>query len=320
MTLQGIVSVDWNGTEYYYLRNAQGDIVKLIDATGTSVVEYTYDTWGKKVTTTGTLAGTLGLFQPFRYRGYVYDWESGFYYLQSRYYDPTTGRFISADVYLTTDQGVIGNNTFAYCGDNPVNRIDSEGQFWIAIAIGVLAGLAYEYVCDVTDNIDDGKTGFEIFIPTSNVRDYVASGIGGGIAAIPGLGFWGTVGVGALGSVTTGFIKGDIKSIGEFGEYALGGAVANGVGYGVQKLVEVYTVHKIEEMPRTIRKNYLRDEIFQNSQRFVNDNLREFARNSLSANMQLIEKNLTLFRAGVYSTLSSALTQIFSKIQELLED
>ena len=113
--------------EYYYLRNAQGDIVKLIDANGTPVVEYTYDTWGKKVTTTGSLAGTLGLFQPFRYRGYVYDWETGFYYLQSRYYDPTTGRFISADVLLSTGQGVLGHNAYAYCLGNPVGMVDDGG-------------------------------------------------------------------------------------------------------------------------------------------------------------------------------------------------
>ncbi len=114
--------------EYYYLRNAQGDIVKLIDANGVSVVEYTYDTWGKKVTTTGSLAGTLGLFQPFRYRGYVYDWETGFYYLQSRYYDPTTGRFISADVLLSTGQGVLGHNCYAYCLGNPGNMTDDGGN------------------------------------------------------------------------------------------------------------------------------------------------------------------------------------------------
>ena len=122
-----VVSVKQGNNEYYYLRNAQGDIVKIIDATGTSVVEYTYDTWGKKVTTTGSLAGTLGLFQPFRYRGYVYDWETGFYYLQSRYYDPTVGRFISADVLLSTGQGVLGHNCYAYCLGNPVNMTDDGG-------------------------------------------------------------------------------------------------------------------------------------------------------------------------------------------------
>ncbi len=123
-----VVSVNYNGTEYYYLRNAQGDIVKLIDASGATVVEYTYDTWGKKVTMTGSLAGTLGLLQPFRYRGYVYDWELGFYYLQSRYYDPAVGRFISADILLSTGQGVLGHNCYAYCLDNPVRYKDSQGM------------------------------------------------------------------------------------------------------------------------------------------------------------------------------------------------
>ena len=92
------------------------------------MVEYVYDTWGKKASTTGSLAGTLGLFQPFRYRGYVYDWETGFYYLQSRYYDPTTGRFISADVLLSTGQGVLGHNCYAYCLGNPVGMVDDNGN------------------------------------------------------------------------------------------------------------------------------------------------------------------------------------------------
>ena len=147
-----VVSVNFNGTEYYYLRNAQGDIVKLIDKNKNAVVEYTYDSWGKPVAVTGTLATTLGADQPFRYRGYVYDEETGWYYLQSRYYDPTTCRFISADVLLSTGQGVLGHNSFAYCGNNPVVRIDDQGQFWniigaIAIVVtttivsGVIGGL-----------------------------------------------------------------------------------------------------------------------------------------------------------------------------------
>ena len=125
-----VVSVNFNGTEYYYLRNAQGDIVKLIDSSGNTVVEYTYDSWGRIIATTGSLANTVGADQPFRYRGYVYDTETGWYYLQSRYYDPTTCRFISADVLLSTGQGVIGHNSFAYCGNNSAGRIDSEGTFW----------------------------------------------------------------------------------------------------------------------------------------------------------------------------------------------
>ncbi len=138
-----VISVAYNGTYYYYLRNAQGDIVKLIDKNGQTVVEYTYDTWGKVISVTGSLASTLGQNQPFRYRGYVYDNETGWYYLQSRYYDPNTCRFVSADVMLSTGQGVLGHNSFAYCLNNPVNRTDTDGDWslpnWAKVAIGVAA-------------------------------------------------------------------------------------------------------------------------------------------------------------------------------------
>ena len=128
-----VVSVDYssNGgstfTTYYYLRNAQNDIVKIIDGNGATVVEYKYDSWGKPISTTGSLSATLGANQPFRYRGYVYDTETGWYYLQSRYYDPSIGRFISADVLLSTGQGVLGHNSYAYCLNNPVNMGDDSG-------------------------------------------------------------------------------------------------------------------------------------------------------------------------------------------------
>ena len=123
-----VLAVNYNGTYYYYLRNAQGDVVKLIDKTGSTVVEYTYDSWGKPLSTSGSLAETFGAEQPFRYRGYVYDEETGWYYLKSRYYNPELGRFISADVYLSTGQGVLGHNAYAYCLNNPVNLSDNMGQ------------------------------------------------------------------------------------------------------------------------------------------------------------------------------------------------
>lgn len=73
-------------------------------------MEYTYDAWGNLLSTTGGMALTLGAYNPLRYRGYVYDTETGFYYLQSRYYDPELGRFLNADVLVSTGQGLLGNN------------------------------------------------------------------------------------------------------------------------------------------------------------------------------------------------------------------
>ena len=98
---------------------------------GNTVVEYTYDAWGKVLSVTGTLASTVGQINPFRYRGYYYDTETGWYYLQTRYYDPEVGRFINADGYVSTGQGIIGNNMFAYCGNNPVMHSDPSGNRYV---------------------------------------------------------------------------------------------------------------------------------------------------------------------------------------------
>ena len=97
-------------------------------ATGNLQVSYTYDAWGKPLTATGPMAATVGAINPLRYRGYVYDAETGLYYLQSRYYNPETGRFINADGYATTGQGFLGNNMFAYCLNSPLLFVDSSGS------------------------------------------------------------------------------------------------------------------------------------------------------------------------------------------------
>ena len=125
--VQGFI---YNNAYYYYQKNLQGDVVRILNSTGNIVVEYTYDAWGKVLTISGSMASTLGQYNPFRYRSYYYDREMGFYYLQSRYYDPTVGRFINADSYVSTGQGIVGYNMFAYCGNNPVNREDAAGGFW----------------------------------------------------------------------------------------------------------------------------------------------------------------------------------------------
>ena len=80
---------------------------------GNVVVSYTYDAWGNILDTSGILASTLGKLNPLRYRGYVYDQETKLYYLQSRYYNPNTGRFMNADILVSTGQGLLGNNMFA---------------------------------------------------------------------------------------------------------------------------------------------------------------------------------------------------------------
>jgi len=82
--------------------------------------EYTYDAWGNILSMTGSLASTIGNINPIRYRSYYYDTETGFYYLESRYYDPAIRRFINADGYLNANGDILGFNMYAYCGNTPV--------------------------------------------------------------------------------------------------------------------------------------------------------------------------------------------------------
>ena len=136
----GPMSMTFYGTEYFYLKNAQGDVTGLVDSSGTQVVAYTYDAWGNILSTTGSMADGLGYTNPFRYRGYFYDTETGLYYLQSRYYNPQWGRFVNADSKLALTAGVIGCNLFAYCNNTPVVRIDSDGNFGLGTIIGAGIG------------------------------------------------------------------------------------------------------------------------------------------------------------------------------------
>ena len=109
---------------YHYVLNAQGDVIKLLLGSNTTVAEYSYDAWGNILTATGSLANV----NPLRYRGYYYDTETGFYYLQSRYYDPIVKRFLNADAYASTGDGYLGYNMFAYCGNSPVKSADEHGN------------------------------------------------------------------------------------------------------------------------------------------------------------------------------------------------
>ena len=116
----------------YYALNSRGDVIGLYNASGELIAKYTYDVWGNVLSITdasGDVVGETALanIQPFRYRSYYYDSDSSLYYLQSRYYDPVTHRFINADGLVSTGTGVLGHNMFAYCENNPVNCNDSLG-------------------------------------------------------------------------------------------------------------------------------------------------------------------------------------------------
>ena len=296
---------------YYYILNLQGDVVHLVNTAGKAMASYTYDPYGAILTKSGEFADL----NPIRYRGYYYDTETGFYYLQSRYYDPALGRFINADSYTSTGTGYLGYNMFAYCENRPIIASDPKGEFFFtAIAIGFAVGVAVQYAGDVVDNVQSGATGVvDILTPHSSIGEYLGSGAGCAIAAIPG-GFLATVGCGAAGSVVTDLAKGNITSTGDALKSAALGAAFNGLGYGCQRLAASRKVNQIRAMPRVEKKRVLKT-VYQNRQAFVNCNLRAFEKATQKERVSLLCNSMYKFKVGLYSTASSGL---FGKMWEMM--
>ena len=155
---------------YHYELNLQGDVIAILDSDGTRVVEYTYDAWGKILSISGSKKDDLGQANPLRYRGYVYDHETQLYYLQSRYYDPQTHRFINSDTHITTGQGVLDNNVFVYCGNNPITRADISGEAWETI-IDLISLIVS--ACDVIENPSDGGAWFGLVLDAVDLIPFI---------------------------------------------------------------------------------------------------------------------------------------------------
>ena len=135
---------------YYYILNLQGDVVQIIDANGVVQAEYIYSPWGEVISAEGDLAEI----NPLRYRGYYYDSETGFYYLQSRYYDPENHRFINADIYASTDSGdAIACNMFAYCENVPTILADENGDTPQCVFDGLVHNLVLAKICETNPDL-----------------------------------------------------------------------------------------------------------------------------------------------------------------------
>ena len=189
-----IIAMRYNGTQYFYQKNGQDDIIGIVDGGGKVVVQYSYDSWGKLLDITGDTA--LGNANPFRYRSYYYDNETGFYYLGGRYYDAEVGRFINADttdLLTATPAGLTDKNVYAYCDNNPVVRKDEGGAFWLTVA-----KVAFDVVTTVaTDFVAAKITGQEY-----TLKDTLVSAVTGAIGTIPK---WGNIASGIFGGVTAAY-------------------------------------------------------------------------------------------------------------------
>ena len=175
------VAVMYNGTEYYYVMNLQGDIIGLVNAAGAWVVEYRYDVWGNIQSISGSLAGTLGADNPLRYRGYYYDTDTELYYVSSRYYNPEICRFICTDAeeILDVQKDIYDKNLYSYCDNNPICRKDAKGRLWFPV-VGAVVGAALGGVSKVIYNVITERDMFD------GVVGAVAGGaVYGAIAASP---------------------------------------------------------------------------------------------------------------------------------------
>jgi RHS repeat-associated protein len=155
-----MIGVKYDGETYFYMRNLQGDVCGIYDSDGDLIVKYTYDAWGKRLNVTDANGvyisdlDSIAHVNPIRYRGYYYDSEFEFYYLQSRYYWPALGRFISADSLFMAGDALVGTNMYAYCSNSPVMYVDPSGMgpvpdmhmFGAALNVFVAAFLLYGIV------------------------------------------------------------------------------------------------------------------------------------------------------------------------------
>ncbi len=237
----------YNGSSYFYLLNLQGDVIGIYDSNGDVVVKYTYDSWGKLISVTGSLASTIGIKNPLRYRGYYYDTETGLYYLQSRYYDPETCRFINADALLIAGNDYIqGTNLYAYCYNNPVMYVDYVGNLpsalnsseMLAIRVVTIIGCLF-YIADYAEKNNKDINAVRDFLGRTTDEDATI----GEIANALEIGTYVLAGADWLGKLLSASgLYGDLKDIAKSAltgpEKA--GAVSAVIGAAINIVMDVY--------------------------------------------------------------------------------
>ncbi|MGI6359594.1 MAG: RHS repeat-associated core domain-containing protein [Acholeplasmatales bacterium] len=265
-----LISFNYNGVEYFYVKSSLNDIMKIVNSSGSILVTYDYDAYGNIINVTDNSGINLSYINPYRYRSYRYDNETGYYYLNQRYYDPSIGRFISRD-----DIGYIdpsdsrGLNLYAYCMNNPIMYVDPDGEFavttfLISIAIGAVFGGFLGGFTAINNGAEIGSQEFWIGLVTGAI-------LGAAVGAVAG---WSIAGGsaallnGGLSSIANKFISdifysasvGKIKISG-WEEYAVAfviGGVTNGIGSKYKKTkfaLDVIGTPLLTQLSKTMIRN-----------------------------------------------------------------
>ena len=216
----------YDGNRYYYVLNQQGDVIRIVGYLGATLCEYQYDAWGNVIDISGPYDYSIGRINPIRYRGYYYDTETGFYYLQSRYYDPSIGRFINADAatYIGASTTFSSYNLFTYCLNDPVNNTDDGGTFtfsnWAKVGIGVAIIAAAAAITVATGGAAAGTLvaavncaahGALVGAVTQGATGAITGAISGAVTHRLATGSWDGAAQAAANGAATGFLEGTIS-------------------------------------------------------------------------------------------------------------
>ncbi|MBE6534412.1 MAG: hypothetical protein E7678_05550 [Ruminococcaceae bacterium] len=318
----GVFAVKHNGLTYFYRKNAQQDIIAILDNYGNVVVKYKYDAWGmckvlNAIGTEITDENHIGILNPFRYRSYYFDTETNLYFLKTRYYDPELGRFMTIDDISYLDpESINGLNLYAYCLNNPVNRVDYTGTIafttiLIAMGIGALIGGVVSGGFAIGNEIYENGWNPTTWDWKQIGLSTLGGAVAGAISSIPLGGWVGSLVFGALGSLAGGIISGSVDSL-ESAIMAMGiGAIANVVAYGISNKITNIQARKIFNQSRKAKSlaiQKLQSHPLNMGAKALKGQYRNAFKNTTVKEIEELIKNAYSFlRYGVYSAVTSSI-------------
>ena len=255
--VDNVIGFIYNNQTYYYNKNLQNDIISIRNSDNEIIVNYEYDSWENILSIKDnnnndiTNQTHIAYINPFRYRSYYYDNESGLYYLNTRYYNPKWRRFINIDELLTTDKGFTKNNMYCYAGNNPVSRIEIDGCLWFQVA-GALAGGIIGFATKVVSNVVSGEKW------DNGVKGAIAGGAVTGLLMTTPLGLSSSLTTSYAGALAESVVNQAVDGDGISWETTIKDTLVDGTGdYLLGKTYKnIYTINKGWYRPKKFKTSF----------------------------------------------------------------